>query len=164
MAEGALQRLQKRRNQEPTDPAVQFPVCDTGIISLAELIGKGGICQRVDKPHEHFARIGGDVAIMQGDHVAILAGNRVAHAIPDIAPLAGLFRREPKRGEALLNSFEARAVVPQDRVLLRQTGEIIPGEAKLLFVCPVQTYDDVIDVIHLAKLIDDLAKRRSFEL
>ena len=94
--ESALKGEQQRRNEEPAHAAIELSVRNARIVALAELIGEGRIGQRIDQPHQHFARVGDDVAIMQGHHIAVLAGKRIAHAVPDIAPLSGLLGRKPQ--------------------------------------------------------------------
>src|SRR5690606_8623266 len=85
-------------------------------------------------------------------------------AIPHIAPLARF-----ERGEVLLRQFrierlEARAIVPQYAVVLRQLGEVVLGVAKLLLVRPVEADDDLAQEAHLRELFYDVGQRRALEL
>ena len=101
---------------------------------------------------------------MQGHHVAILRCKGMADAIPDIAALSRFRRRQICVGKLIVYGPQARSVIPQNVVSLRQAGKIFPGKFKLFPVGAIQTDDNVIDVICAAKFIDNSGQRRRFQL
>jgi len=86
---------------------------------------------------------------VQGDGLALTRCERVAQAIPDISPLAGLRRSQSHVLQAFIDGAQARAVIPQNPVVLRQRGKELPGVAILGFVGAIQTNDDLTQVRYL---------------
>ena len=91
-----LQRANHRRHQQPTHPSIDFVLGHPRVVALAELITKERMGDRINQPRQQAAVVGQDVAVVECDRLCPPGGQCIAHAVPDVAPLTELLRREPR--------------------------------------------------------------------
>ena len=89
-ADDFFQGTQQRRDEQPGGAPAELLVMNAGVIALAELEIEGGIRNRVEQSCRQSAVVGDDVAVMQGDRLAVAARQGIAEAEPGIAALARL--------------------------------------------------------------------------
>ena len=101
---------------------------------------------------------------MQGDRFGLVGRQRIAHAVPDVAPLAEFPRGQVDFLQLAIQRLQPRPVVPQYPVLLRQLAEERQRLPVLLLVRPVQADDDLGQVGHLLQLGENMRQRLSLQL
>ena len=60
---------------------------------------------RINQPRQQTAVVGQDVAVVQCDRLRPAGGQCIAHAVPDVAPLAELLWRETRFLQARVKGF-----------------------------------------------------------
>ncbi len=144
--------------------AVDLAVRHAGVIALAELVVEQRVGHRVDQAGEQVAVVGDDVAIVQRDRLRLARCQGVAHAVPDVAALADLSRRQVEGLELGVEGPQAWSVVPQYAVLLRQVIEEGERMPVFRFARPVETNDDLREVGDLLERVHDLRQCRCLQL
>ncbi len=105
---------------------------------------------------EEFAIVSEDVAIVDGDHAGLFAGEHVTEAEPDIAALAGGAGLEFGVFQGFAEGAQAGAVVPQEDWFLGERTEEAAGASPFLDTGgAVDADDDLADIPNLPEFAKD---------
>lgn len=103
------------------------PRRDARGVALAEVEPQAETRHRTAPPRQQIAAGGEDVAVVRRHPPDVLAGRHAAKASPHSAPLTVLARVQLRVFQRLKQALHPRPVVPQQRGLLRQLTEDLPG-------------------------------------
>ena len=119
---------------------------------------------RVDQPRQQAAVIGENIAVVQGHGLGATGRQGEAHAVPDVATLAELPRRQIPGLQLRIQRLEPGAIIPQYPVALGQLAEERQRVSILCFIRPVEANHNLRQIGHRLQLLDNARQRFPFEL
>ena len=166
-AERQPERPHQRRDEKAAHPTVE-PVAtlacgDVGtvgrgrgpiVVALAECVLEGRVRDWVEQAGDHAAVIGAHVGVVECHRLGATRCQEVAEAVPDVRALAGLLGSEPMGRQLSVDGGQARAVVPEDAMVLGQTVEEATCPVEVVRIGLVEADHHLVEVGDAGDLVD----------
>ena len=158
-------RLDDREDQQPRDASVE-PLGHAAVVTLRVAIAHARMHERIAEPPDQIAAVIQNVCVMADHHAFKTARMQAGDAHPDVRALSCEVTRQLRLLHACKRGRHLRTVVPKNARGLSaqraatqlQRGLVLRG------IHRIHAEDDLRDVRHLRRALQDLRQRRALAL